>query len=227
MRPEGKQNHAQSRSNTWHSTKAGGEVHWLCDNGRLWLLTQCTLHMAGGTLEATSVHLCGTASQLYFFISTLQFCKSNNDECSGERPVLRGFSGRGDWVIRVCRRRTQGLRRSTAASQDTYSFHCIFLVALKGLKVEGKANSQGKQLVRLQCGFAASSQFTDTSCAGLWFLWRPQGKRLPEEIKTSRGRWLTFDGRQLLKHMYRVNVHTHTHISLNLHTTHQVERKGF
>lgn len=77
-------------------------------------------------------------------------------------------SGCGDWVIRV-RGKTTGL-----SGQDTYSSLCVFLVALKSLKVEAMGNFQGKQLVRLLCGFALSSPFIDSSRAGLWPLSQPQ-----------------------------------------------------
>lgn len=44
------------------------------------------------------------------------------------------------------------------ASLPTFIFlRCVFLVALKALKVPGMANFEGKQLVRLQCGFSVPS----------------------------------------------------------------------
>lgn len=69
------------------------------------------------------------------------------------------------------------------AGQDTYSSHCVFLVALKALKVQRKANFQGKQLVRLQCGFALSSPLIDSSRAGLWLLCRPQGEACRQSLQ--------------------------------------------
>lgn len=70
--------------------------------------------------------LCVMASQLYFFISTFQFCKSNNDECSSEHPVIRGLSGCSDWVIRVCLKKDRGLWWSSQACQHSSSCAVYF-----------------------------------------------------------------------------------------------------
>ena len=49
--------------------------------------------------------VCNYKPALLFLLS--QFCKSNNDECSGGHPVIIELSGCGDAVIRVGTKRTE------------------------------------------------------------------------------------------------------------------------
>jgi len=89
------------------------------------------------------------------------------------------------------------------AGQDTYSSHCVFVVALKALKVQGKANFQSKQLVRLQCGFALSSPFIDSSRAGLW---PTAGEKKPAGGACNKHKSLTFDGTHTVTNTVESNV---------------------
>lgn len=73
---------------------------------------------------------------------------------AAERPVIRGLSGRGDWVIRLCMRRTEVSGGATRLPRYIFHALCIF-GCFKSPESRGKANFEGKQLVLQLCGFCA------------------------------------------------------------------------